>query len=273
MRFLSGIVLWLLCVTAVSAQNPSQAGYALREDISYIGEADTDTYRQKRCKLDIYYPAKGGNFATVVWFHGGGLEGGNKYIPVELKNKGVAVVAVNYRLSPEAKNPAYIVDAAEAVAWVFRNIEKYGGDPGKIFVSGHSAGGYLTLMVGLDKNYMATYGVDADKIKGLIPVSGQTNTHYTIRKERGLPSGIPVVDEYAPINCVRKGTPPTLLITGDRDLELTARYEENLHLEAIMKSVGNDVELYELQGFDHGNVPVPSMELILRFIKKYTETE
>ncbi|MDR1096561.1 MAG: alpha/beta hydrolase [Tannerella sp.] len=274
MRLLSGIVAGLLCAVAVLAQHPSnQGGYAFREDISYIGEADTDTYRQKRCKLDLYYPAKAENFATVIWLHGGGLEGGSKHIPVELKNKGFAVVAVNYRLSPEAQNPSYIIDAAEATAWVFKNIAKYGGDPGKIFISGHSAGGYLALMIGLDKKYMAAYGVDADRIKGLIPVSGQTNTHYTIRKERGQPFGIPVIDEYAPINCVRKGLPPTFLITGDRELELTARYEENLHLKAIMRSLENNVELYELQGFDHGTVVVPSTELIIKFITKNAGTE
>ncbi|MDR1555403.1 MAG: alpha/beta hydrolase, partial [Tannerellaceae bacterium] len=81
---------------------------------------------------------------------------------------------------------------------------------------------------------------------------------------------IPVIDEYAPINRVRKDLPPTLLITGDRDLEMTARYEENLHLKAVMKSLGNDVVLYELQGFNHGNVVNPSGELILEFIKKHT---
>jgi acetyl esterase/lipase len=271
MRFLSNIGLWLFCLVAVSAQCLSQTGYALREDLPYIEEADTSEYRRKRCKLDVYYPTKTKGFSTVVWFHGGGLEGGSKQIPTELKNKGIAIVAINYRLSPEATNPAYIVDAAEATAWVFKNIEKYGGDPGKIFVAGHSAGGYLALMIGFDKKYMASYGVDADKIRGLIPVSGQTNTHYTIRKERGLPSGIPVIDEYAPINCVRKNLPPTLLVTGDRTLELTARFEENLHLKAIMKSMeNNDVELYELQGFDHGNVLAPSGDLILRFIEKHT---
>ncbi len=273
MKQMISIVLFLCCVMPTVAQKSTSSGYAFREDISYIGEADTSEYRRKRCKLDIYYPMKTEGFTTVVWFHGGGLEGGEKQIPAELKNKGVAVIAVNYRLSPEAKNPAYIMDAAEATAWVFKNIKKYGGDPGKIFVSGHSAGGYLALMIGLDKQYMYLYGVDAGKIKGLIPVSGQTNTHYTIRKERGLPDGIPLIDEYAPINHVRKGIPPTLLITGDRDLELTARYEENLHLKAIMKSMENDVELYELQGFNHGNVVVPAGELIFEFIKEHTSSE
>jgi acetyl esterase/lipase len=271
MRLIVNFILFLCCILPATAQNTSPTAYAVREDISYIDGNETDEYRQKRCKLDIYYPTNAKGFSTVVWFHGGGLENGSKHFLPELKNKGVAVVAVNYRLSPNATNPAYTIDAAEATAWVFKNIEKYGGDPGKIFVSGHSAGGYLALMVGFDKKYLATYGIDADKIKGLIPVSGQTNTHYTIRKERGLPIDIPVIDEYAPINCVRKDLPPTLLITGDRDLELTARFEENLHLKAIMKLLDNNVVLYELQGFDHGNVVNPSGELILKFIKKHTQ--
>jgi acetyl esterase/lipase len=270
MKLVFNIGLLLFCRIAVSAQNVSQADYALKENLPYVQDSETDEYRLSRCKLDVYYPAKTNGFATLVWLHGGGLEGGGKHIPAELKNKGIAIAAVNYRLSPEAKNPAYITDAAEATAWIFKNIEKFGGDPDQIFVAGHSAGGYLALMIGLDKKYMAACGVDADKIKGLIPVSGQTNTHYTIRKERGLPWGIPVIDEYAPINRVRKNLPPTLLITGDRTMELTARFEENLHLKAIMESMQNDVELYELQGFDHGNVLAPSGDLILRFMAKHT---
>ena len=274
MRKIANLIFILCCCGYyATAQNASLAGYAFRENISYISDSDTVEYRQKRCKLDLYYPAKSKGFSTVVWFHGGGLEGGEKFVPTELRNKEIAVVAVNYRLSPNATNPAYIIDAAEAVAWVFKNIEKYGGDPGKIFVSGHSAGGYLALMVGLDKKYLEAYGVDADNIKGLIPISAQTNTHYTIRKERGLPMDIPVIDEYAPINRVREGLPPTLLTTGGSDIELPARYEENLHLKSIIKSKGNKVDFYELQGFDHGTVVAPSCDLMLRFIEKCISKE
>ena len=268
MRRVVNFTLCLFSLLPVAAQqHTSPAAYAVREDVSYIDGNETDEYRRERCKLDIYYPAGETGVPVVVWFHGGGLEGGSKEIPPELKNRGIAVVSVNYRLSPRATNPAYIVDAAEATAWVFRNIEKYGGDAGRIYLAGHSAGGYLTLMVGLDARYLAAQGIDAARIKGLIPVSGQTNTHYTIRKERGLPRDIPVVDEYAPLNRAGKNLPPILLITGDRDLEMTARFEENLHLEAVLRSLGNDVVLYELQGFDHGNVVVPACELLLRFIE------
>ena len=66
-------------------------------------------------------------------------------------NQGFAVVAVNYRLSPKAKNPAYTDDAAAAVAWTCKHIEEYGGSHKRVFLTGHSAGGYMTLIVGLDK--------------------------------------------------------------------------------------------------------------------------
>ena len=120
-------------------------------------------------------------------FTGGGLEGGGKEIPPVFQGRKIAVAGVNYRLSPRATHPAYIDDAAAAVAWVMKHIGEYGGDPTRVYVAGHSAGGYLTLMVGLDKAYLARYGEDADRLAGLFPVSGQTNTHFTIRKERNIP--------------------------------------------------------------------------------------
>ena len=74
----------------------------------------------------------------------------------------------------------FVDDAAASVAWVFQNITSYGGDPKLIFVSGHSAGGYLTSMLGLDKSYLNSYGIDVDDIAGLIPYSGHTITHFTV---------------------------------------------------------------------------------------------
>jgi acetyl esterase/lipase len=178
----------------------AQETYKTVKDISYIPAGETDGYRKERCKLDVYYPVGKKGFPTIVWFHGGGLEGGGKHVPEMFMNQGFAVVAVNYRLSPKAQNPAYTEDAAAAVAWAYKHIEEYGGSPRRVFVTGHSAGGYLTLMVGLDKSYLQEYGVDADSIAAYLPISGQTVTHFTIRKERSLPEGIPVIDQYAPCN-------------------------------------------------------------------------
>lgn len=248
----------------------AQETYKTVKDISYIPAGETDGYRKERCKLDVYYPVGKKGFPTIVWFHGGGLEGGGKHVPEMFMNQGFAVVAVNYRLSPKAQNPAYTEDAAAAVAWAYKHIEEYGGSPRRVFVTGHSAGGYLTLMVGLDKSYLQEYGVDADSIAAYLPISGQTVTHFTIRKERSLPEGILVIDQYAPCNKARKDTPPFVLITGDRNLEMADRYEENALLASVLKNIGNKkVSLYELQGFDHGQVYVPGCCLVANYIRNF----
>mgnify|MGYP000193235849 CR=1 FL=1 len=96
----------------------AQETYKTVKDISYIPAGETDGYRKERCKLDVYYPVGKKDFPTIVWFHGGGLEGGGKHVPEMFMNQGFAVVAVNYRLSPKAQNPAYTEDAAAAVAEV-----------------------------------------------------------------------------------------------------------------------------------------------------------
>ena len=257
----------LLSVTAFIA--PAQVSYKTENNISYRLGENLDTYTKERCKLDVYVPENLDSFTTVVWFHGGGLTAGEKSIPERLKNKKLAVIAVNYRLSPKVKSPAYIDDAAAAVAWVFKNISKYGGDPKKIVVSGHSAGGYLTCMIGLDKHYLAAYGIDANSIQKLVPFSGQMITHFEIRKERGIKDTQPVVDEFAPLFHVRADAPPLYLITGDRELEMLGRYEENAYMCRMMKLSGHkQTTLCELDGFDHGGMADPAFDLLLKILRK-----
>ncbi|MCC9600914.1 alpha/beta hydrolase [Stieleria sp. JC731] len=256
---------------AVHAETPTSIEYATQTDIPYRSESDSlSEYAIERCKLDVYAPKNVKGFSTVVWFHGGGLTAGQKSIPGELKNRGIAVVGVNYRLSPKVESPTYVEDAAAAVAWVFKNIDRFGGDPKRIFVSGHSAGGYLTSMVGLDKSYLAKHDIDADDIAGLVPYSGHTITHFTVRSERGIDGKQPIVDSMAPLFHVRKDCPPLLLITGDRELEMLGRYEETAYLWRMMKVVGHpDTELVELKGFNHGQMAKPAHPLLLKFIEQH----
>lgn len=262
----------LLCsllICALQSHVIAEELYLEEQNIPYRSTAESDPYIQERCRLDIYYPKDKKDFATVVWFHGGALEKGNKEIPAALKRKKIAIIAVNYRLSPKVKAPAYIDDAAAAVAWTFQNIERYGGNKSKIFVSGHSAGAYLTAMIGLDKTWLEKYNTDANDIAGLAPYSGQAVTHFTIRKERGIPDTQIVVDSLAPLYHTRPDAAPLLLITGDREMELLGRYEENAYLYRMLKVCGHqDVELYELDGFDHGEMATPAHPLLLKFIEK-----
>ena len=264
------LIFSLLTTLGLTAQYSQAQNYKTEKDLLYRTkeEAQNDEYIAERCRLDLYYPADTKGFTTVVWFHGGGITGGNKFIPEKFKEQGIAVVAVNYRLSPKVKCPAYIEDAAAAVAWTFKNIEKYGGDAHKIVVSGHSAGGYLTSMVGLDKKWLKEYGIDANDIAMLLPFSGHTITHMTVRRERGIPDTQPLVDEYAPLYHVRNDAPPLILITGDRELEMLGRYEENAYMWRMMKIAGHTkTKLYELDSFNHGRMASPACEILLEEIK------
>jgi len=255
---------------SISAQ---KIEYATQLNLPYYNDSinKSDTYIKERCVLDVYYPKNSPGFATVIWFHGGGLTSGNKELPEALKNQGIAVISVNYRLGPKVIAPKYIEDAAAAVAWAFKNILNFGGDPSLIFVSGHSAGGYLVSMVGLDKKWLQAEGIDANKIAGLIPLSGQAITHFLVRKERGIPETQPVIDEYAPLFHVRADAPPLLLITGDRELEMLGRYEENAYLMRMMKIVGHkDTTLYELDGFGH-NMTEPAFPLLLNEVRRISK--
>ena len=270
------VALTLAWLAGTSFLHAAEEDYVELKDISYRDAASDELtdYMKSRCKLDLYHPKSKKNFATVVWFHGGGIQHGNKSIPKQLKDQGVAVAAVNYRLFPKVKCPDYIDDSAAAVAWVFKHIAEYGGSDQRIFVSGHSAGGYLTSMVGLDVRYLAKYKIDANKIAGLIPFSGHTITHFTVRKERGISGKQPIIDEFAPLYHVRKNAPPLVLITGDRELEMLGRYEENAYMARMMKVVGHkQTTLYELDGYNHGGMAGPAFPLLLNHVRAIMKAE
>jgi len=266
--------LLLLFILVAAAPVFAQQEYTTVNNISYYADSVSkkDDYIKSQCVLNFYYPKGLKNYPTIVWFHGGSLTGGGKEIPKALMDKGFAVIGVGYRLSPKVKAPAYINDATAAVAWAFKHIGEYGGNPDLIFVSGHSAGGYLAMMLGFNKMYLSKYQIDANRIAGLIPFSGQAITHFTVRNERGIKDTQPIIDEYAPLYFVRQDAPRTLLITGDREMELLGRYEENAYLLRMLKLNGHKrSRLYEIQGFDHGGMAEPAFPLLVKEVRSVTQ--
>lgn len=271
MKRINWTICLLLCAGIVVAQE-----YKTDQAVNYRSESE-DPYMKKKCLLDVYYPVNKKEFSTVLWFHGGGLTSGDRKLPEELKSQGLCIVSASYRLCPEKKDSNAINatittddcvdDAAAAAAWVMKNIARYGGNPDKIYLAGHSAGGYLVAMIGFDKSRLAKYDVDADKFAALIPYSGQAITHFQNRSSRGISPYQPMIDEYAPLYHIRKDCPPILLITGDREQEMYGRYEENAYLWRMLKQLGHpSVRLYELDGFNHGTMLRPAHFLMLEFI-------
>lgn len=264
-------VLWMIFMTFmvlnVNAQKSISSDEVITSNIQY--KNGKDTYIKERCKLDICYDKSKKNSPVVVWYHGGGLTSGQKEIPGLLKKQGFVVVGVNYRLLPKVKIDECLDDCAAALAWVFQNISQYGGDAKKIFVSGHSAGGYITTMLGLDKTWLSRYGVDANNIAGLIPFSGQMISHFAYRKMNGIDNLQPTIDKYAPLYHVRKDAAPLVLITGDRNIELFGRYEENAYMWRMMNLIGRpDTQLYELGGYGHDAMAQPAFHILIQTIHK-----
>jgi acetyl esterase/lipase len=180
---------------------------------------------------------------------------------------------VNYRLSPKATYPAYIEDAAAAFAWVKKHAAEQHIDAERVFVGGHSAGGYLTFMVGLDDRWLKPFGLSTSSIAGLIPVSGQVMTHYTIREERGIKDhNVISADDAAPINHLHKGTPPLLVLYADKDMP--ARREENMYFVAALRATGNSrVQDLQVNDRTHNSIAGnmvregdPGAEAVIRFI-------
>lgn len=172
------MMLLAICTLSISAQSASNKDATIVSDIQY--KSNQDAYVNERCKLDIYYSKGQKDCPVVVWYHGGGLTSGSKQLPSQLMSQGYTIVGVNYRLLPTVTIDQCLDDCAAALAWVFKNIEKYNGSSKKIFVSGHSAGGYITAMLGLDKEWLDHYGVDANQIAGLIPFSGMVMGQWVI---------------------------------------------------------------------------------------------
>lgn len=274
------LLAWLLSLLALPA---AALETKVVKDIAYKDDVVSQTpYEQERCKLDLTVPVGKQGFATYVWFYGGGLKNGAKDLRSEycaeiresLAQGGVAVVTPDYRLSPKAKYPAYVDDAAAAFAWTVKHIAEHGGDPHKVFIGGHSAGATLALLVGMDPERLKPHGLTLGSVAGIAQISGQVLTHYTIREERGQPRYAITCDEAAPAFHIRKALPPILTIYAQHDM--LSRAEENQFFVTTLKAAGH-AENYSLRvdDRDHGSVghrirdlDDPARLAILNFIAK-----
>ena len=194
MKKIFRLIFWLVLTTGLVWS----ITYKSLADLPYYKNPVNDAYHKKRYKLDLYYPDGSQNYPTVIWSNGGGLKSGSKVIPQQLKCKGLALAEVNYRFYPIVNTPKYIEDAS-AVAWVFKNIEQYGGDSKKIYVSGFYYRGYLSFMLGLDQKWLKKRGLEGNQIKGIISLSSTIFTNHTIRKEYGIEITQTLIDRYVQV--------------------------------------------------------------------------
>ncbi len=234
---------------ALNAMAP-RAGVKVTQDLAYA--------EGLRHTLDVYSPVQGVTPApapVVVFFYGGGWETGDKamygFVGASLAEHGVVVIIPDYRLHPAVQFPAFINDGAAAVAWAHANAAKFGGDPHRLFLMGHSAGAQIATLLALDPVYLRSAGLAPDRdICGVIGLAGPYDF---------LPVASPAVkavfgpeDEWPrsqPINYVTARAPPMLLLAGQADG--TVDPANTLRLAERLRAAGASVESELDPGISH----------------------
>ncbi|MFW6261845.1 MAG: alpha/beta hydrolase [Spirochaetota bacterium] len=161
----------------------------LERDVAYTEVSDA--------RLDVYSPVSGGDHPVLVFVHGGGWDSYDKelFAPVamQLLPREMVVVIPDYTLYPEATYEQMARETAAAVAWTLENAGAYGGDPGRVVLSGHSAGGHLSGLVALDPRWLAEYGRSPDELCGWIGLSGVYDVDAQMAFERERDGEAPVM--------------------------------------------------------------------------------
>ncbi len=210
----------------------------------------------ERQKLDIYMPdsAPGGPAPALLFFHGGYWTIGHKdllgFMAPAITPAPALLVSVGYRLAPGARHPQQADDCRAALLWAHDHIVEYGGDPDRIFVGGHSAGGHLAALITLQRERLAAFGLPPDVIKGCFPVSGVFDVTDTPpeRRQAFLKSDADARDA-SPVYSAEGNSTPFLLEIGSDDFDnLRAQHPRML---AALRSQPGRVEEMVREGHNH----------------------
>ena len=202
--------------------------------------------------LDLYLP-DGECKDLLIWFHGGGIETGTRAsikFAEDLVAAGVGVASVEYRMYPQGAHfPDFVVDCADAVKFLQDHIREY-ADPKRIFVSGQSAGAYITLMLAFDHTYLENAGVDRDGISAFISDSAQTTTHFNVLRERNVDTRYERIDDASPMYHLSEKTDIKNLLLIYYTNDMPCRPEQNrLFYKSICRLCPDtNVKLVELPG-------------------------
>ena len=201
-------------LTALNTLSPGGASERTA-DLSY-GEGP-------RRMLDVYRPKDAdGKAPVVVFFYGGNWTTGARadyaFVGRVLASRGIVAVVADYRLYPEVGYPDFLDDAAQAVAWAARQAGRYGGDPKRLYVMGHSSGAYNAAMLALDARWLNKQGLSPKDLRGWIGLAGPYDflpiENPTTKPVFHFPD---TPAQSQPVRHVSAGSPPALLIAARSD--------------------------------------------------------
>lgn len=209
-------------------------------------------------KLDIYAPKNGNKMSVLLSIHGGGWTMGSKdswsICAETLMVNGIVSVSIDYGLAPQYKMEHIIAHIRRAIAWVYKNIEQYGGDPNRIYIYGMSAGAHLASTA-IMPNWHKEYGVPQDVVKGLIAMSGFydlcTLAHAPqANAQKALKMTMEESKCYSPFYHLPKHSIPAIIAYGEREPLILYRFEACNYTQELQKA-GCSVALIEVPNANH----------------------
>lgn len=216
------------------------------------GEAYGPNPRQT---LDVYAPRGARGAAPIaVFFYGGSWDSGRRqdynWVGRALASRGFVTVVADYRLYPEVRYPVFLEDGAQAIRWASDNAARFGGDPTRIVLVGHSAGAYNAVMLGLDGRYLRAAGVDPARIKA---VAGLSGPYDFLPLDGAITTRVfgetPDLPGTQPLAYVKAASPPAFLATGNDDSMVYPR--NTVALAKRLREAGVAVEERHYAGVDH----------------------
>lgn len=259
----------LVARMSMEAPPPIEVAHSISYRLSTRADAD-----QRR--LDVYRNMSSGKNPVVIFVHGGAWRSGHRrqYVPlgVCLALNRITAVIPNYSQAPGYRFPEPERDIAAVVNWVHDNMSRFGGDPEKIFLAGHSTGAQIAALVALDARYLGFHSLPLTVIRGVISISGIYE----------VPAGF----EYAfdgeadrvkasPMRFVRDGAPPFLIVRGGHDAQLVQRQSEPFAERLRKHGVKVETEVYPEE--DHSSIIAlasiresPLLERMTRFVRDHS---
>lgn len=219
-------------------------------------------------RLDVYAPGDAKGASVVVFFYGGSWQRGSRetfrFVAAALARRGIVAIVPDYTLYPQGRFPSFLEDGAAAVAWAKANAARYGGDAGRLFIMGHSAGAHIAAMLALDARWLGTKGLDPRRdIAGLIGLAGPYDF---------LPIEDPVIqvifagdnpEQTQPITFVSGGEAPVYLGIAPQDV--TVRPGNSERLAAKLGAKGASVTLTRYPRTNHLTL-IGAMSPVLGFL-------
>ncbi|MFC6590759.1 alpha/beta hydrolase [Deinococcus lacus] len=248
--------LLLLCGALICAGLAACSPVQTLNSVVPVADLTIETLRygpDARQELDLYAVPGLKAAPTVLFIHGGSWTHGDKseyrFVGESLARAGYVVGVMNYRLAPQHRYPAYVEDAAQALAVLRTAAPRFGGDPDQLFVAGHSAGGFNAVALVDRHGYLEAAGVPPQSVRGVIGIAGPYSYDY-----RGFPSRNAFAEgsdpaDVMPDRFVRPGAPPHLLLVAADDE--VVHPQNALQMEAALRAAGVPVERHVLPGLNH----------------------